>query len=217
MISEVPEFSSDVLKKELPELPWAKRERMKREYELKDVDADLFIDSDLLAGYFEKVSAILKDKKLSKLALNYLISDYTSLLKKGVKETAGKEGTNADENGGDPFVNIEKVPVDSFAELMRMINENLLSSRGAKDTLKIMFEKGGSPREISKSEGFIQTHDEGALEKIVSDVIAANPKVVDEYKSGKVAVLQFLIGQGMKASKGSANPAILTKIFNKLL
>lgn len=216
MISEIPEFSAETLKKELPELPWEKRERLKKEYELKEMDADMFVDSLRLISYFEKVTTLLKEKKLSKLALNYLLSDYVSILKKSKFE----EGE---------FENLEKVSAENFADLIRMINEGLLSSRGAKDTLKIMFDEaensaqslkvgsGKSPREIAKEKGFIQNHDEGALEKTVAEVINANPKVVADYKEGKEAVLQFLIGQGMKATKGSANPEILTKIFKKLL
>ncbi|MDO8575556.1 MAG: Asp-tRNA(Asn)/Glu-tRNA(Gln) amidotransferase subunit GatB [bacterium] len=209
MISEIPEFSADNLSKEIPELPWAKRERLMKDFDLKEVDADLFLDFSEFFVYFEQICYELgNDKKLSKIALNYLITDYLSLLKK------------SNTNSADIAENINKISVTNFAKLVKMISGAVVSSRGAKDTLKIMFEKGGEdsdPEVIAKENGFIQTHDEGEIEKTVAKIISENEKVVAEYKSGKESVLQFLIGQGMKATKGSANPEILMKIFKKLL
>jgi aspartyl-tRNA(Asn)/glutamyl-tRNA(Gln) amidotransferase subunit B len=98
-----------------------------------------------------------------------------------------------------------------------MIVENKISSRGAKDILAIMYEKGGDPEKIAEKEGLLQKSDEGELKKIVETIIADNKAVADEYKAGKEVALQFLVGQGMKATKGSANPGMLAKLLKEAL
>jgi aspartyl-tRNA(Asn)/glutamyl-tRNA(Gln) amidotransferase subunit B len=98
-----------------------------------------------------------------------------------------------------------------------MVSRGDISSRGAKDILAIMFVSGGNPEKIADEKGLKQKSDPEALKKIAQEIISANPSVVAEYKGGKEALLQFFIGQGMKASKGSANPEILKTIFKELL
>lgn len=204
-ISEITEFKEELLRKEMGELPSEKRERLKQEYELKDDDVNLFVESIMLGKYFEKVCEKIKgDKKLVKLAANYIISDYLGYIKKVAEQ-------------GDIESHIEKVPVGDFAELMKLAGEGKVSSRGAKDILKILFEKGGRAAEIAESEGLLQKSDEGELKKIIEEVIAQNPKVVEEYRSGKTMVLQYLVGQGMKATKGGANPEVLKKLLLSML
>jgi aspartyl-tRNA(Asn)/glutamyl-tRNA(Gln) amidotransferase subunit B len=105
---------------------------------------------------------------------------------------------------------------------MVMISEGKLSSRGAKDTLALMLTgangtSGANPETIAEENGFIQKNDEGEIKKVVAEIVAANPTVVEDYKKGKVAALQFFVGQGMKATKGSANPELLKKIILDLL
>jgi len=104
-----------------------------------------------------------------------------------------------------------------FAELMTMITKGELSSRGGKDILAVMFEKGGEPKKLADQMGLIQKNDAAALEIIINEVVANNTNVVEEYKAGKDSLLQFLIGQGMKLSKGSANPGLLKELFIKKL
>lgn len=206
-VSEIPEFAESELRKEMGELPAEKRERLRSAYGLKAEDAEVFIGSVILGNYFEKVSRNISQAaggdeavKLIKLASNYIISDYLGLIKK-VAES------------GDIDPHIEKIPSDHFAELIRMAGAGAVSSRGAKDILKIMFEQGGGPEDIAQKEGLLQKSDEGELKKIVEAVLQANPKVVEEYKGGKTMVLQYLVGQGMKQSKGSANPEALKKLI----
>lgn len=204
-ISEIPEFNETELRKEMGELPNEKRNRLKNEYDLKDDDVELFVDSVTLGKYFEEVSAKLSgDKKLIKLAANYIISDYLGLIKKIAEQ-------------GDIDTHIGKIGSNNFANLIKLAGDNKVSSRGAKDTLKIMFESGGEPLKIAEENGLLQKSDEGELKKIVDSVIQSNPKVVEEYKAGKTMVLQFLVGQGMKASKGGANPEVLKKLLLEAL
>jgi aspartyl-tRNA(Asn)/glutamyl-tRNA(Gln) amidotransferase subunit B len=137
------------------------------------------------------------DRPSSALIENYITSDLVGLMK-GTGSLGGVTGLG-------------------LADLVTMIKLGDLSSRGAKDTLAIMYAEGGAPRAIAEKHGFIQKNDIDALKKVVSEVIAANPTVVADYKSGKVALLQFFVGQGMKASKGSGNPGTLKTLFEEAL
>lgn len=188
-LSELAEFEAERLKKELPELPWAKRERYIKTYGIKSSDIELFVQAQKLAEFFESTAEILKDKKLIQLAANYIIND----------------GADA------------KISPNALAELIVMISKGELSSRGAKDVLATMIKDNGKPSEIAKKLGLVQENEGVILEKIVKKAIDDNPKVVAEYKSGKIAVLEFLVGQGMKISKGSANPVTLRQLLMKHL
>jgi aspartyl-tRNA(Asn)/glutamyl-tRNA(Gln) amidotransferase subunit B len=191
-LSEMPELSAEALRKEMPELPWERRNRMLKDFGLKEESAELFVQDITLGTFFERV-VLGKDADFIKLSANYITSDLMSLMRSGV------EG---------------KVPeAEEFRALMDMVLSGKLSSRGAKDTLAVMYAEGGNPEEIAKSRGLMQESDEGKLKEIVEKVIFANPAAVAEYRSGKEASLQFLIGQGMKEAKGSANPQVLKELF----
>ena len=205
-ISEIPEFSVENLQKELPILPWERRTKYESDYGIKPEDVEIFIKPGIISGFFEEVcvdfglaAQIGKDKSLIKLASNYIISDLLGLI--------NNSGNN----------NLGKLDEKNFANLIKMVAESKISSRGAKDILKMMFEKGGNPEEIANKEGLIQKSDLGELEKIASQIIMDNPKVVADYKAGKEVALMSLVGQGMKVTKGSANPQVLKEVFLKLL
>ncbi len=198
LISEIPEFAKDILKKEIGELPWEKRNRLVKDFSLTNEEAEIMVIDPTIGKYFEAIVSKLNDKKLVKLATNYLVSDYIGLLKKLDK-------------------NIEQISAENFAELIQMIGEGILSSRGAKDLLKIMTEEGGKPRELAVSRNILVLNDTKELEKIAAKIIEESPKVVTEYKAGKTSVFQYFIGQAMKATKGTANPEVMKGIFEKLL
>ncbi len=202
-ISEIKEFASAALAKTMPELPEAKRKRYKAEFGITSEDIDLFVLYRPLGAFYESVMSFIKDKSIAKLAANYLVSDLLGLLKAGNNARSIDEGT---------FANL-KVTAESFASLVGMVSAGSISSRGAKDVLKIMVEKGGEPLGIAKERGLIQQNDEEGLRALVNKVIAENPTVVSDFKAGKGAALQYLIGQGMKASKGSANPKTLKTLL----
>ena len=186
-ISEIPEFSQDALKASLPELP---RERYARYAELGLKTNDVVFVSALKerGEFFDAVvSEFDGQRELIALAANYFISDL-----------AGNSG--------------ETTPA-SFAKLMRMLSSRTLSSRGAKDTLLIMVEKGGDPETIAKEHGLVQVHDSAILTTAVDSVLEKEEKAVKEYKNGKEAALQYLIGRAMKESGGAGNPESLRKII----
>ncbi|MEK7114158.1 MAG: Asp-tRNA(Asn)/Glu-tRNA(Gln) amidotransferase subunit GatB [Patescibacteria group bacterium] len=186
-LSEISEFSPEAIRTSLPELPWERRARYTK-FGLKAEDVECIIASVARGVFFDAVVKELDGgHEPVVLAANYFISDL-----------AGESG-NA-------------TPA-SFAKLIRMFAAHNLSSRGAKDTLLIMVEKGGDPDVIAKEQGLIQVHDVTALGEAVDKVIAAEAKAVGEYKSGKQAALQYLIGKAMKESRGAGNP----ESFKKLL
>jgi aspartyl-tRNA(Asn)/glutamyl-tRNA(Gln) amidotransferase subunit B len=107
--------------------------------------------------------------------------------------------------------------ISAFVSLIKMVGENKVNSRGAKDILAILCESGGDPEEIAKEKGLLQESNTEAIKEIVQAVINANEKAVTEYKSGNENSLKFLMGQVMKESKGSANPQVATEILKELL
>src|SRR3990167_2097050 len=197
-ISEIPEFSNEVLRATMPELPWDKRMRLVREYGVRPENAEVFVADKILGGLFEDaVNAIGVDRPSIALIENYITSDLVGLMK-----TSGSLGG---------------VTGKSLADLVTMIKAGDLSSSGAKDTLAILYAEDGHPHEIAQKHDLIQKNDIEALKKMVAEIISANPTVVADYKSGKTALLQFFIGQGMKASKGSGNPAMFKSLFEEAL
>jgi len=187
-------FDLEKMRAELPELPWERKERLVRDFGIAEMAADIFVVNEEFSKFFDEVvsgKSADGDKEFIKIAANYITSDLVALK---------KDGQN--------FPN-----VDNFKKLVEMILKNEISSRGAKDILAIMVAEGGDPEKIADEKGLKQQSDTGALESIVDQVISVNQAVFEEFKGGKEASLQFLIGQGMKLSKGAANPQVLRELF----
>ena len=208
-ISEISDFSRDSISKSLPELPWDKRKRLVEQYALTQKEVDVFIDSPALCDYYENVTAhYSKDNKKIKLTTNYILSDYVSLIKNSTNKSEEVELFTPK--------TLNKIKPEHFAKIIELIDQNKISSRGAKELITIIFNtevNDVDPENLAISKGLIQKSSEGDLIPIIEEIIKSNPKAVEEYKAGKTASLQFLIGQAMKATKGSANPGILSKIF----
>lgn len=187
-------FDLNALQKSLPELPWEKQQRLVKEIGISEDAAMIFMSDQELGDFFDTVT---KDKQADfvKLAANYITSDIVALR---------KDGGNLPEPA-------------HFEKLISMLLGNDVSSRGAKDILAIMATDGGDPETIADEKGLKQQSDTGAIEAIVDQVIAENEQAVTEFKAGKEASLKYLIGQGMRLSKGSANPQMLQKILEDKL
>ncbi len=206
-VSEVPEFKTETLKNELPELPWIKRERYKKDYGMTDKEVAVFIDSRSISSYFESViESFRTDQKKVRLAINYLLTDYLGLLKK-----AGATDLES---------SIDKIPANSFAELIALAASKEISSSGAKSLLNTLLNEasafkdgGGSVKSLAEKHGLIQKSDAGDLIPAIEKVITDNAQVVSDYKGGKTASLQYLIGQAMKATKGAGNPEVVKKLL----
>jgi aspartyl-tRNA(Asn)/glutamyl-tRNA(Gln) amidotransferase subunit B len=199
-LSELASFTSEILTQELPELPWAKRERYIN-LGLKKDDAEMFVRDSRIATFFD-TAATDSSKEAVLLIANYLVSDIA-----GKRE----EGLVSDEWLADPANALR------MRKLIDLIQKGMLSSRGAKDTLALMLTSSDDPESIAKEGGLIQQSDSGLLAQIALKVIESNPQVAADYKAGKEAAMQFLVGQGMKESKGSANPAQLREEIKKAL
>lgn len=206
-LSEIPEFSIERLRSDLPELPNATRNRY-RNLGIKSEDIEMYISMRLIGKFFEEVSDVLNDKELARVASNYITSDIVGLLKSKYGESYDKHLL---ETGFTPR---------RISQIVEMLHAGEISSRGAKELLLILLPRtttNGDVRKIALDGNLLQQSDAGALEAIAQKVIDANKAVAGEYRAGKTASLQFLIGQGMKESRGSANPQELRKIFERLL
>ncbi|MFT5352427.1 MAG: aspartyl-tRNA(Asn)/glutamyl-tRNA(Gln) amidotransferase subunit B [Candidatus Paceibacteria bacterium] len=186
-------FDLKTLEENLPTLPGEKKGWYLNGLSLDEKMAEIFVSNVTLGEYFDEIVVGVEDKKFIKLASNYITSDLVSLL--------NDEGSLPE--------------VSNFKKLVEMIQENKISSRGAKDILAIMVKEDGDPEKIADDKGLAQQSDVGALEVIVDGIISDNKAVVEDYRGGKEASLQFLVGQGMKATKGSANPQVLKEVFVK--
>jgi aspartyl-tRNA(Asn)/glutamyl-tRNA(Gln) amidotransferase subunit B len=206
-------FEKDYVEKikiTLPELPERKRERFKTEYDLDDNATEFFVTNKDLSEYFEKVASefeawleaegIKEDKKLYKLVANYLISDVMGL-------HAGKDFKEAE----------FKITPENFAEFVKMIYKGEISSKVAKMVLLEMFNTGDDPSDIVDDNNWRQMSDDSELEKIIKSVIEKNPKAVADYKAGKQNSLQFLAGQVMAATRGTAKPETVQELLKKEL
>ncbi len=195
MRSELPEFSDEMLANSLPELPAERRGRYAA-LGLKSEDAEMLLQNVYLKTLFDAVQEnTTNDAELLRLATNYIVSDVASLLK-------AEEG---------------KLMPEAFVALMRMTKRGDLSSRGTKDVLALLWKEGGEPQVIAEREGLLQVSDNTALQGVVLEVLKANPKAVEEYRAGKEAALQFLLGASMRVSKGAGNPAVLRELLTQEL
>ncbi|HZS53309.1 MAG TPA: Asp-tRNA(Asn)/Glu-tRNA(Gln) amidotransferase subunit GatB [Bryobacteraceae bacterium] len=185
------------VKSRLPELPADRRERFVNEYGLREYDAQVLTLTRETGDYFEAAARVSGNGKTT---ANWVTGDLMGLL-----NATGKEITES------------PVPASHLGELVALIGKGELSGKLAKEILPRMFETGDSPSTIMDREGLRQISDTGALEKIVDEVIGANPKQVEQFKSGKTAVLGFLVGQVMKASRGQANPATVNEVLKRKL
>ncbi len=185
------------LKSELPTLPWQRFERYTGEYGLGVNAAAQLIDNLPLARYFDAVVSRSGNPQQSS---NFVLGELSRL---------------ANESGVD--VGDSKVTIENLAELITLVESKRINSKIAKELLGRMWEGAGSPNAIVEREGLAQTSDPSAIEAFVDEVLAANEKVVADYKAGKVNVLGFLVGQVMKASRGKADPALANELVKKKL
>jgi aspartyl-tRNA(Asn)/glutamyl-tRNA(Gln) amidotransferase subunit B len=213
-------FDIDRLRDELPELPAAKRERFVREFGLTEVQANLLVADKQLADFFEAAVSELAtrderttstiEKAPQQLLFNYLTSDLAGLV--------NELGTGWDElSAGGGSASGGKVNPEQLAHLVDLIADGKIGSRQAKDILRTMATEGGDPEEILRTEGLETISDISKLERVMGEIIAENPQPVADYKKGKQASLQFLIGKAMEKLKGRGNPQMLGEMLTKLI
>jgi aspartyl-tRNA(Asn)/glutamyl-tRNA(Gln) amidotransferase subunit B len=193
----------DRVKAGMPELPAAMRERFIGDYGLPEYDALILTSSQAMATYYEAVVA-KAGKDNAKAAANWLMGDVSSAL-----------------NRADVAIENSPVEASQLALLLKRIADGTISNNAGKKVFSLMWEAQSGDENLADAiierEGLKQISDTGALEAIVDEVLANNAKSVEQYKAGKEAAINALIGQCMKASKGKANPAQVTELLKKKL
>ncbi len=181
----------------MPELPARKRARFISDYGLREYDADVLTAARPISEFFETVASVSGDPKT---AANWVMGDLMGLLK-----SEGKEITES------------PVSAERLGELVGLLSKGEISGKLAKDIFAKMAATGQPAASIIEKEGLKQISDTGALETIAADVIANNAKQVEQYKGGKTTVLNFLVGQVMKATRGQANVGVVTELLKQKL
>jgi aspartyl-tRNA(Asn)/glutamyl-tRNA(Gln) amidotransferase subunit B len=181
----------------LPELPVERRERFSASLGLSTYDADLLTADRATADFFEEALRLYPQPKV---VANWLTGELFRLL-------------NADNRS------IEQAPITAgqLADLLRLIESGIVSNRAAKDVFERMYRTGESAGQAVASLGLNQISDTAAIEQLVDEAIAANPKSAADFRAGKPQALGFLVGQIMKASKGKANPSVVNALLAERL
>ena len=190
-------FIADV-KKTLTELPDAKRERFVKDYALNAYDAGVLTASREMADYYEQM--LRESKADPKIAANWITVELAAFLNRDNREIVDSPVTAAMMSG-----------------LLKRLADNTISGKIAKEVFEAMWDGEGDADAVIEKKGLKQITDSGAIEKVIDEVIAKNPKQLEQYRSGKEALFGYFVGQVMKASQGKANPAQLNDILKKKL
>lgn len=185
------------LRNSLPEMPMAKRKRLIEEEGLPEYDAGVITSSKALAEFYDGVRAHYGDaKKTSNWIMGELLARVNA------------EGIDLEDI---------KVKPEHLAALLTVLDKGEINGKIAKEVFAEIFATGKDPESIIKEKGLVQISDEGAIVAIVEEVLANNPKSVEDYRAGKKQAMGFLVGQIMKASKGQANPGVVNKLLAERL
>jgi aspartyl-tRNA(Asn)/glutamyl-tRNA(Gln) amidotransferase subunit B len=191
-------FSENIIeeiKSELPELPDDKKERFQKEYSLSPYDSNILVSEIEIADFFE---AVTKGRD-PKIAANWITGEFFAAM--------NKLGFNIVDS---------PITIDNLSKLIKLIEENIISKRIAKDVFEIMLENNEDPEEIVEREGLKQVSNSGELEKIIDNIIANNPDQVEAVKL-KPKLIGWFVGQVMKETNGKANPKLVNDLLNDKL
>lgn len=203
---EITDEQIERIRKNMPELPSATRARYTAEFGLSEYDAARLTESTDISHWFD--TAVNGKKQNAKSIANWMISELFAH-PENWDEKNEKSGIVDD---------MRIITPSDLSELVEMISENTVNGKQAKEIfIKMLDGENGTPREIADKFGMKQMTDTGAIEKIIDDVIASNPAQVEQYKSGKTGLLGFFVGNVMKATSGTANPAVVNEILRKKL
>lgn len=181
------------IRKQIPELPGARKKRYIDELGLPEYDAEVLTNSKQISDFFQ---ATVDNRADIKQASNWLMGDISGYMNKHSKEL--------DELALTP---------ESLAKMIKLIEDGTISSKIAKKVFAELVENGGDPEKIVKEKGLVQISDEGQLTEIITKILDENEQSITDYKNGKDKAIGFLVGQVMKATKGQANPPMVNKIL----
>jgi aspartyl-tRNA(Asn)/glutamyl-tRNA(Gln) amidotransferase subunit B len=187
----------DKVRGTLPELPVARRDRYVKEHGLSTGDAFVITESKEMADFFDQAIAL---GAAAKPVSNWLIGPISAYLNESAKEFSDT-----------------KITAENIRDLAEAVTSGKLNSTSAKTVLTELLQNATSVSSVIEQKGLVQVSDEKELEEIVAKVLEANPSQVEEFRSGKTKVRQFLFGETMKALKGKGNPAIINKILDEKL
>jgi len=198
------------------ELPLARKQRLMREYGLPAGDAEVFKLNPDLGNYFEYLA---RQTKNPKAIANWLINNLQAKLTEANEQEAEEQAALGIEQVDMKLSMLAdlKFKPEALLELVSLVENKTISSSAAQQVFAEMFSTGKPPAAIVQEKGLAQVSDMGAIEKFCDEVIVANPGPAADFKSGKVAALNFLKGQVMKLSKGKANPAVVGEILERKL
>jgi aspartyl-tRNA(Asn)/glutamyl-tRNA(Gln) amidotransferase subunit B len=181
------------IRKEIPELPDARMKRYTEELGLPQYDAAVLTVTKEMSDFFDATVNAGADAKQASNWIMGEVSAYLNAEQKELEET--------------------KLTPEGLSGMIKLIADGTISSKIAKTVFKELIENGGNAEQIVKEKGLVQISDEGALLKIIGEVLDANPQSIDDFKNGKQKAVGFLVGQIMKATKGQANPQMVNKLL----
>ena len=194
----IPRAWIEDVRRTLPELPQQRFERLTGSaVGLPDYEATLLVENKAIGDFFERA---LTTGANPKTLANWLLGDITGWLKTEKREIAETQLTP-----------------EALAELIALLEANTIGSAVAKKLLPILLNEGGSPKKLVAERGLAQVSDEGKLRELIAEAIAANPKQAEQYRAGKEQLIGFFVGQIMRASGGSADPAALPPLLKTML
>jgi aspartyl-tRNA(Asn)/glutamyl-tRNA(Gln) amidotransferase subunit B len=189
------------IKSSIPELPDELKNKFIETYKLSNYDASVLTAEKQTSDYFnETINSDSELKNHAKIVVNWITSELFSLLNKNNQD-----------------LNNSPVSPENLGQLIKLISTNEISGKIAKDVLEDMFSSGKTARQIVDEKGLQQVTDQGEIAKVIDEVIAENPKMVEQYLAGKDKLLGFFVGQAMKLTKGKANPKMLNDILKQKL
>lgn len=185
------------IKNSLPEMPDEKKERFLNEYKLTEKEVDILISDIVLSKFFE---AVVKEGVTPKIGANWILGDILRILKE--KKIESEEMT---------------LDAGNFAKLLKFVDEGKISNNIGREVLEDIFDENKDPMKVIEEKGLMQISSTDELEKMVDEVIAANPQSVEDYKAGKKQAAGFLMGQVMKKTQGKANPKVCKGLIDEKL
>ena len=203
---EISDEQIERIRSTMPELPSATRTRYTHEFGLSEYDAERLTETTDISRWYD--SAVAGDTKRAKAIANWMISELF----------AHPENWDVKNEKSGIVDEMRIITPSDLAELVDMLAENTINGKQAKEIfIKMLDGEGGTPRSIADKFGMKQMTDTGAIEAIVDEVIASNTAQVEQYKSGKTGLLGFFVGNVMKKTGGTANPAVVNEILRKKL
>jgi len=176
----------DKIRKNLPELPEARRKRFTKDYQIPEYDAEILISSKALGDYYEKAASLFSNRKVLS---NWIMGELIRYL--------NEEKIDIDDSPVSP---------EKLVGMLKLIDGGVISGKMAKGVFEKMFKTGKDASQIVKESGITQITDEKELFEVIDNVIKENPKSVDDFREGKEKALNFLVGQVMRYTKGRAKP-----------